>query len=68
MLIKTEFKRVYRVVTRDNILSSHTSAKAAYRSLVENESYAARGFCGMTPETLISVERWNGSAWVAINS
>ncbi len=60
-------KRVYRVESDDRVISMHVTSEAAYRSLTKFDRLASRGLCGLTPESLLRVTRWNGSAWVAIS-
>ena len=63
----TTRKRLYRVETADRILSEHRSHRLALIALEVFEDHAARGLTGLTPDALLTVTRWNGQGFVAMN-
>jgi hypothetical protein len=66
----TTRKRQYAVISDLRggwIHSKHLTLDAALKSLAKCEKYAATGVVGLNPSTLLSVARWNGTRYVAMN-
>ena len=52
-------KRIYRVIAGHAVFSSHGDYHLALVAEGKAENYAALGKLGLTPDTLVHVERWS---------
>ena len=51
--------RIYRVCMGDQVLSEHKKYAYALAAEKKAEGYVSKGFFGLSPETLVYIERWS---------